>query len=52
MFTDGQSVVEYMVLFAIVAAFTLLSVCSLFPPLRQSCQIAFQGAMEEILECE
>lgn len=50
MTNKGQSVVEYLMVFSIVAVITLLSICSLYPRVRQACEDAFQQAAEEILE--
>ena len=45
----GQSVVEYLVFFAVIAVLTLLSLCTLYPRVHQASETAFQQAVEEIL---
>jgi hypothetical protein len=45
----GQSVVEYMVLFAIIAVLTLLSLCKFYSPIKEGCEGKVQEAIEEIL---
>lgn len=45
----GQSAVEYLVLFAVIAVLVLLSLCTLYPRVHQASKIAFQQAIEEIL---
>ena len=45
----GQSVVEYLVFFAVIAVLTLLSLCAFYPRVHQASETAFQQAVEEIL---
>lgn len=47
---EGQSVIEYLAIFAVIAALTLLSLGKFYDPLRQRCEVVFQEAAEEILE--
>ncbi len=45
----GQSVVEYLVFFAVITALTLLSLSAFYPRVHQAGEKAFQDAVEEIL---
>lgn len=46
----GQSVIEYLLFFAVVAVITLISLCSFYPRVHQSGQDAFQQVVEEIAQ--
>lgn len=48
---EGQSVIEYLAIFAVIAAVTLLSMGK-FDTIRQHCDIVFEDAAKEILGCE
>lgn len=45
----GQSVVEYLVFFSVIAVITLLSVCVFYPQIKESGEGAFQEAMDVML---
>lgn len=45
----GQSVVEYLVFFSVIAVLTLLSVCVVYPQVKESGENAFQQAVDVIL---
>ena len=45
---SGQSVVEYLVFFAVIAVLTLVSMCTLYPSVHQACESALEDAVEDI----
>ena len=46
--SSGQSVVEYLVFFAVIAALTLVSLCTLYPSVHETCESALEDAVEDI----
>lgn len=46
--TRGQSVIEYMVIFGLLAVVTLLSLCVLYPRVFESCERAYEDAARAI----
>ena len=46
--SSGQSVVEYLVFFSVIAVLTLVSLCTLYPSVHQACESALEDAVEDI----
>ena len=45
---SGQSVVEYLVFFSVIAVLTLVSLCTLYPSVHEACDRALRAATEDI----